>query len=167
MLYNLLSIEYVIMERGLRDGLVKPTINGLNAPFEQLYLDSWVIIPYFKWKINGGKEPQVIDYVKRILVKKVISDLVKTETSKKIKKELDKNITDDMWKECIDYLKLDCIGNPLNLSPTTPAQFDDAHLKTARTLHKCIILTGDKKLIMRDPKIVWSYKKLRQIHSNT
>ena len=155
------------MRRGLKDGLVKSTIDGLNAQFEQFYLDSWVLIPYFEWKINGGSEPQVIDYLKRVVVKKVISDLVKIETNSKIKEKLHRDITENMWKECFDYLKLNCIGNPLNLSPTTPEEFDDAHLSTAQKLNNCIIITGDKKLIEKCPDVVWFYGKVRQIHSDT
>ena len=50
------------MKRQLLDGLIKSTVDGLNQPFKQFYLDSWVIIPYFIWKKNGGLEPQVIYY---------------------------------------------------------------------------------------------------------
>ena len=155
------------MRRGLRDGIVKSTIDGLNAPFEQFYLDSWAIIPYFQWKIKGGKEPQVIDYLKRIVIKKVISDLVKKETNKKIMKDYNKDITKSMWDECLNYLNVACIGNLLQLSPTTPDEFDDAHIAIARNLNKCIILTGDKDLIQKDKGIVWYYGKVRQIHSAT
>jgi predicted nucleic acid-binding protein len=154
------------MRRGLKDGLVKATQDGLNAPFEQFYLDSWVLIPYFEWKIRNGNEPQVIDYLKRTIVKKIISKLVKIEVSNKIKEKLGVDITEDMWEDCFGYLKLDYIGNPLNLSPTTPEEFDGAHLSTAKSLDNCVIITGDKKLIEKSPEIVWFYGKVRQVQSD-
>lgn len=155
------------MRRGLRDGLIKSTIDELNAPFKQLYLDNWVFIPYFKWMIKGGKEPQVIDYLRRIIVKKVISDVVKIETNNKIKEKYNKDITNKMWQDCFVYLNLTSIGNPLQLSPTTKDEFDEAHFTIARSLNSCIIVTGDKIFIQKHPDIVWYYGKVRQIHSDT
>jgi len=151
----------------MRDGMVKSIIDSLNAPFEQFYLDSWAIIPYFIWKLKGKKEPQVIDYLKRVVVKKVVSDLVKIETNNIIRKRYNKDITNKMWQDCFNYLNIACIGNPLNLSPSTPDEFDDAHLATARNLNNCIIITDDIDFVEKNPDIVWKYGKIRHIHSDT
>jgi hypothetical protein len=155
------------MMRGLKDGLVKATIDGLNTPFEQFYLDSWVIYQYFNWKLKERPEPETISYIRQVRVRKIISDLVKIEINNKIKEDFEINITDAMWETCLTYLNLYCIGNPLNLSPTNPNEFDEAHLATATSLNKCIIITGDQALIEKNPSIVWDYGEVRKVHSNT
>lgn len=155
------------MKRGLRDGLVKSTIDGLNPPFEQLYIDSWVTVDYFRYKKQNKKIPQKIDYLKRTVFKKVVSDLVILETTRKIKERFKIILSEKDWKEFFQELNVNNIGNPLNLSASTPDEFDDAHIKNARNLQNCIIMTWDSNLLKKAPDIAWSYGKIRQIHSNT
>lgn len=155
------------MKRGLNDGIVKSTLDGLGAPFEQFYLDSWIVFPFFRWKIIGGNEPQVVDYIKRTVVKKVITNLVLDEVNEKMISKYKIEIDESGIKEFYDYLDVTNIGNPLNLKPTTADEYDDAHLETARSLPKCIIITGDNGLIRKDPSIVWFYGKVRQVQSVT
>ena len=149
--------------RQMNDGLVKSTQDGLGVKFKKIYLDSWVAIAWLKWKLKNKTKPQVIDYLEKIVCEKIVSDLVKEELKIVAKREFNFEISEDLWKEFLSSLNLKNIGNPLSLTPNNSDEFDDAHIKTARTEKEVIIITGDNKMISKDD-IVWFYGKLRKIH---
>jgi len=155
------------MKRVMEDGLVKATHDGLGSLFDVIYIDTLIAIAYFKSKIKGGSKPQVIDYLERTVFRKITSDLVKNELVKVLSRDFNYTLNEFEWNEFLKSLKLRNVGNPLNLTPSSSDEYDDAHLKTAKTFNKCIIVTGDKKFIAKDPTAVWFYGKLRQVHSSS
>lgn len=150
--------------RQLNDGLVKSTQDGLGASFSKVYLDSWVAIAWLKWKIKNKVKPHVIDYIERVVYEKIVSDLVKKEVAIVSKRDFNIELSEELWKEFLSSLNVKNIGNPLNLNPEDSNDFDDSHIKTAKTQKDTIIVTGDKQMISKDD-IVWYYGKLRKIHS--
>ena len=155
------------MKRGMRDGLVKSMKDGLNPPFEQLYFDSWVTVDYFRWKKQGGNTPQKINFLRKVVVRKVISELVKIETNNALKDKYGLILQESDWKLFCEDLGVTDIGNPLNLSPITSDDFDDAHIKIAKSLKKCVIVTWDSDFCEKAPDVAWKYGKIRQVHSDT
>jgi predicted nucleic acid-binding protein len=147
--------------RQIKDGLVKSIQDGLGAKFKKIYLDSWVAVAWLKWKLKNKTKPQVIDYLEKVVCEKIVSDLVKEELKIVSKRDFKKEFAENLWNEFLKSLNLKNIGNPLNLNPKDKEEYDNAHIKMAKSMKETIIVTGDKGMIKKDD-IVWSYWRLRK-----